>query len=223
MLLAAGAAATGFSGCAGLLGSDEFEFGSAATQPGTDAQPSNEGGSPSDAQGPDARDGTTLSDTGGPGDAGSGDSGTSVVFTSSFDTNCNGWTGNEADITFLPTGATGTGGACKLCRSGVDPEFVMERIVPNAKVGTYVASAFVRRPTGVAPADWIIRVEVHNKDLSQQDVPKTGPLDNGFQKAIGNPATSTANVDNLLIAIGSPNGAVGDCFQIDEVTLTYTP
>jgi hypothetical protein len=220
MLLASCAGAIGFGGCAGLLGSDEFEFGSAATQPGTDAQASNEGASPSDAQGQDAQDsGSTTPDTGGP----DGDAGSEVVFTSSFDTDCNGWTGNEGDVTFVATGATGTGGACKLCRTGADPEFTMERIVPNAKVGTFVLSAFLRRATGTTPVEWVMRIEVHNKDLSQQDVPKTGALDNGFQKAIGNPATSTANVDNLLIAIGSPNGAVGNCILVDEVTLTYTP
>jgi hypothetical protein len=162
------------------------------------------------APGDDASDGPALDEFQPPADTGPQDP--------SFDNfddpgQCGDWIASDAVLTWRPTGAHGSPGACEICISDAGGSMYKLVVVP---AGSYALDALVSREDGgTADASWTESLAFAHADGTDAGTSTgSGPL--GFAYAPAHLNGSTADGVRVVMRIGPSDS----CMLVDDVRLS---
>lgn len=176
--------------------------------------------------------GTTPSGNDGGTSSSGGSSGTNLADNGGFENGCPSGT-SSADITteiqIVNTGAK----ACKVCSKGTEAGYILELTVDvQAKKGdVYRVSASMRKAPDVAAGNGslvsVIAIDSGGSPIERSPgIPEgastPGPQvsDTGYKEAGADWTVGSDGVSRVRIDVGHQGGAAGECFLVDDVSLT---
>jgi hypothetical protein len=195
--------------------------------------PSLDGLSGSDAS-TDASADANASDAGDAGDASANDAsdasdGGVPPATDDFEQGCGFWDGVNATVASSSIAHGGTG-SCLICCSGTGSYCTFDRgfdsIVPTVVVGkTYSASAWIRvapQTSNASLTTGVIEREIAGSAYTSSSLYVVQPASQAWT-LYSNQLTITNPGDGLNLYIALDNYAAGDCFLVDDVSVTVSP